>query len=163
MLHFWSWLLLVATLWFREVFLISSLRSCYWFLAPCIVRFFKTSKLAALSPWDCQKRVESHENDDRKAKLRWLLRRALQTVSNNAFLIVAYLIWSHSLLFSMEVNMTVLLFLLAGQKALKKSTVYPVLVHLLLWFISVFDRSYFSWSLSCFMYKSFLLYSNLTK
>lgn len=152
MLHFWSWLLLVATVWFQELFVISSLRSSYWFLAPCILYcvvsldifqlftpqhlsygiseekadckiFLKTSKLAVLSPWDCQKRVESHENYNRKAKLHWLLWKALQTVSNNTSLIAAYLIWSHSLLFSVEVNLTVLLFLLAGQKALKKSTV----------------------------------------
>lgn len=162
---FRSWLLLVAIICFRAVFVISSLRSCYWFLAVCssiryfstfhstasflwdfrrkssILRFFfKTSKLAALSSYICQKRVESHENYDRKTKLHWLLWRTLQTVSNNTSLIATYLIWSHSLLFSVEVNMTVVLFLLQDKKLWKNPQwyaimFYPVLVHLLLCFI----------------------------
>lgn len=163
--------LVLAIVRFRAVFVISSLRSCYWFLTTCILYtvcssiryfstfhstasflwdfrrkssilrfFFKTSKLAALSSCICQKSVESHENYDRKTKLCWLLWRTLQTVSNNTSLIATYLIWSHSLLFSVEVNMTVVLFLLQDKKLWKNPQwyaiiFYPVLVHLLLCFI----------------------------
>lgn len=78
-----------------------------------------TLSLGALTPWVFQKRVESSENENGKDKLHWLLQRALQTVSNNTSVLASCLILSHSFLFSVEVNLTAQLFLLAGQKALK--------------------------------------------